>query len=334
MEDSLTVTDYCAVAKRLVREMRVRKKVNAVIGLTHLFMAQDKKLAACADLDLMLGGHEHTLLQSSSNGTPIFKMTSDAREIGRFNLNFNGRTKRLESIDWEIIPVNDKIADAPEFQPVFDKYRGLLDQLAVSVGSTSVELDALSHSNRQKETNIGNFIADSYREAVKADIGFVNGGSIRADLTYSPGLLTKRAVLSILPFNNPIVKVEVTGKLLKQILEHAVARSGRGEDNEPGRFPQVSGLRFEYDTSKPAGSRITAVSVGGRPVVEESVYTIATSDFLVSRGGDGYTMFKNGKLLTEAATAPKDTDIFEAAIRNSPNGTISPVVDGRIKRLD
>lgn len=333
MEDSLTVTDYCTTAKKLVREMRIEKKVNAVVGLTHLFMAQDKKLAACADFDLILGGHEHTLLQSSSNGTPIFKMTADARELGKFNLNFNAKTKRLESFDWEIIPVTDKIADAPEFAPIFEKYRGLLEQLSVRIGATSVELDALSQSVRQKETNIGNFVADSYRDAVKADIGFVNGGSIRADLTYQPGPLTKRDVLSILPFNNPIVKVEVTGKLLKQILEHGVARSGPGEDNEPGRFPQVSGVRFTYDPSKPAGSRVSTITVGGQPLDEAKTYSIATSDFLVSRGGDGYTMFKDGKVVGPAANAPKDSDVFEAAIKNAPNSTISPTVEGRIVRV-
>ena len=334
MEDGLRVADYCATAKKLVREMRLRKKVNAVVGLTHLFMSQDKKLATCADFDLILGGHEHTLLQSSSNGTPIFKMTADARELGKFNLNFNAKTKRLESFDWEIVPVTDAIADAPEFAPVFEKYRGLLEQLSVRVGATSVELDALSQSARQKETNIGNFVADAYRDAVKADIGFVNGGSIRADLTYQPGPLTKRDVLSILPFNNPIVKVEVTGKLLKQILEHGVARSGVGEDNEPGRFPQVSGVRFEYDASKPAGSRIVSMNVEGKPVTDAAVYTLATSDFLVSRGGDGYTMLKDGKKLSDAATAPKDSDVFEAAIKNAPNSTISPVVDGRITKVN
>ena len=334
MEDSLSVTDYCSLAKKLVKEMRKKAKVNAVVGLTHLSMTQDKELAQCAQFDLILGGHEHSLLQSSSNGTPIFKMTADAREMGKFNLNFDARTKQLVSLDWEIVPVTDKIADAPEFAPVFEKYRGLLEQLAVQVGATSVQLDALSHSNRQKETNIGNFVAEAYRKAAGADIGFVNGGSIRADLTYEPGILTKRDVLSILPFNNPIVKVEMTGKVLKQILEHGVARSGPGEDTEPGRFPQVSGIRFQYDTTKPAGSRIVSVTVGGSPLDEAKTYTVATSDFLVSRSGDGYTMFKEGKVLTDAAKAPKDSDMFEAAIKSSPNATISPVLDGRIKRIN
>lgn len=334
MEESLAVTDYCTVAKKLVKEMRSKKKADAVIGLTHLSMTDDKKLAGCADFDLILGGHEHSLLQSSSYGTPIFKMTADAREMGKFNLNFNAATRRLESLDWEIVPVTDKIADAPEFAPVFEKYRGLLEQLAVPVGATSERLDALSVSCRTKETNIGNFIADAYRNSVNADVGFVNGGSIRADLTYEPGPLTKRDVLSLLPFNNPIVKVELTGKTLKAILEHGVARSAPGEDGEPGRFPQISGLRFEYDIKRPAGSRIVSVMVGGKPLDETKSYTVATSDFLVSRSGDGYTMFKDGKVLGSAATAPKDSDVFEAAIRSAPNATIAPVLDGRIKRIN
>ena len=334
MEASLTVTDYCVTAKTLVKKMRKKEKVSAVIGITHLFMAQDKKLAQCADFDLILGGHEHTLLQSSSNGTPIFKMTADGRELGKFNLNFNAGTKKFESMDWEIIPVTDQIEDAPEFAWVFDKYKSLLEQLSVKVGATSVELDALSLSNRTKETNIGNFVADSYRNAAKADVALVNGGSIRADLTYNPGTLTKRDVLSILPFNNPIVKVEITGKTLREVLEHGVARSAIGEDGEPGRFPQISGMSFKFDTTKPVGNRVSEIMVGGKPLDEAKTYTLATSDFLVSRGGDGYTMFKDAKVLLNATDAPKDSDVFEKAIKDSPNQTISPLLENRIVKIN
>lgn len=332
MEDSLQVTDFCASAKKLVKQMRKKAKVNAVVGLTHLSMAQDKQLAKCADFDLILGGHEHSLLQSSSNGTPIFKMTADAREVGKFNLSFNAATKRLESIDWEIIPVTDAIADDPEFEPIFNKYKDLLIKLAEPVGKTGVVLDALSVSNRTKETNIGNFIADSYRDAAGADVALVNGGSIRADLTYNPGVLTKRDVLSMLPFNNPIVKIEITGKTLRAALEHGVARSAVGEDGEPGRFPQVSGMSFEYDPAKPAGSRLVKVLVGGVPLDDARTYTLATSDFLVTRSGDGYTMFKDAKILTAADKAQRDSDVFERAIRTAPSTTIAPELEGRIVR--
>ena len=332
IEAHLQITDYCKTAQENIPKMRVAG-ANTIIALTHMFMTQDKDLARCAPgIDLILGGHEHTLLQSSSNGTPIFKMWADAREVGRYDLHIDKKTGKLASMDWEIIPVTDQIPEAPEFAPVVAKYKDLLDQLEIRVGATSVPLDALSHSVRSRETDIGNFIADAYRKAVGADIGFVNGGSIRADLSYNPGPLTKRDVLSMLPFNNPIVKVEVTGKTLMDILEHSVARSR--EDNEPGRFPQVSGLRFTFDADKLPGQRIVKASVNGKPVTAEARYTIATSDFLVSRGGDGYTMFKEGKVLLSAENAPKDSEVFEKAIRDSPNGTISPRVEGRIIRLN
>jgi 5'-nucleotidase len=331
METHINVTDYCEAAKQLVPAMR-DLGANVIVGLTHLFMYQDKKLAGCADFDLILGGHEHTLLQSSASGTPIFKMWADAREVGRFDLFIDKKTGKLQSMDWEIIPVTDAIPDDPEFAPVIAKYKTLLDRLEVRIGATAVPLDALSKSVRTKETDIGNFIADAYRKAVNADIGFVNGGSIRADLAYSPGPLTKRDVLSMLPFNNPIVKVEVSGKTLMDLLEHGVARSR--EDGEPGRFPQVSGLKFVFDAGKLPGQRITQASVSGKPVDVNAKYTIATSDFLVSRGGDGYTMFKDAKILIAADAAPKDSEVFEKAIKDSPNSTISPKVEGRIVRVN
>lgn len=330
MGADLNVTDYCAVARDLVPKMRAAG-ANVVVGLTHMFMYQDKKLAGCADFDLILGGHEHTLLQSSAHGTPIFKMWADAREVGRFDLYIDKKTGKLASMDWEIVPVTDAIPDDPQFAPVFDKYKDLIEKLAVKVGATSVELDALSESARTKETNIGNFIADAYRNAVGADVALVNGGSIRADLTYNPGPVTKRDVLSMLPFNNPVVKVEVTGKLLADILEHGVARSA--EDKEPGRFPQVSGMSFKFDTGKLPGQRVSNIMVGGKPLDEKKTYTLATSDFLVTNGGDGYTMFKSAKVLIPAEKAQKDSELFERAIKSAPNATISPRLEGRIVRI-
>ena len=118
------------------------------------------------------------------------------------------------------------------------------------VGRTSVDLDARSAAGRTQETNVGDFIADAFRAATGADVGLMNGGSIRADEIIGAGALTKRDVLSILPFKNKVVKVELSGATLRQVLEHGVARSA--EDAEPGRFPQVSGITFTFDADPPA----------------------------------------------------------------------------------
>jgi 5'-nucleotidase len=333
MDDYLTVKDYCETAKEFVPKMKAAG-ANAIVGLTHLSMNQDKELAKCAPFDLILGGHEHTLLQSSSNGTPIFKMAADARELGKFTLIFDPQTKNFDSLDWEIVPVTERIDEAPEFAAVYDKYKAKLLELATEVGETAVELDALSLSSRTKETNVGDYVADAYRAAAKSDVALVNGGSIRADAVFKPGTLTKRDVLAILPFNNPIVKIEISGKTLREALENGVSRSGAGEDNEPGRFPQISGMSFKFDTTRPVGSRTSAILIGGVPLDENKTYTLATSDFLVSRGGDGYAMFKGAKILVPAANAPKDSDVFEQSIKSSPNQTIAPGCESRIVKIN
>src|SRR6185503_12178387 len=121
----------------------------------------------------------------------------------------------------------------------YRKYANLLTELARPVGRTSVALDARSKENRTRETNVGNFIADAFRKATAADIGFMNGGSVRADSIIAPGKLTQRDLLSMLPFKNKLVKIEVTGATLRAALEHGVSRSTG--NTEPGEFPQVSG---------------------------------------------------------------------------------------------
>jgi 5'-nucleotidase len=279
---------------------------------------------------VIIGGHEHTLLESASGGAPIFKMTSDARELGQIDLNISKNTGAVESIDWKVIPVTAETKEDPTFASIYRKYGGLLKVLAVVVGRTAVDLDARSAVNRTQETNIGDFIADSFRASTGADVGLMNGGSIRADEIIHPGPLTERSVLSMLPFKNKVVKLELTGATLRQALEHGVARSA--EDAEPGRFPQVSGIRFTFDARRPSGSRIVNLTVNGAPLDEKRKYTLAASDYIAIDGGDGYDMFKTARLLTPRERAPFDSDVLRTAI--AAQKVIAPKTDGRLQRLD
>src|SRR6185369_1381543 len=178
----------CDTAKEVVTELH-SQGVKVVVALTHLSMREDKEVARCAGVNLIIGGHEHTLLQSHAGNAPIFKMTSDGRELGRFDLNISPATGELESIDWQVIPVDGTTPEAPEFAAVYQKYAGLLSELAKPVGSTSVALDARSFESRTRETNVGDFVADAFRKSTAADIGFMNGGPIRADNVIGPGKL-------------------------------------------------------------------------------------------------------------------------------------------------
>jgi 5'-nucleotidase len=320
--------DPAKTAVRLVREMRAQG-AQVIVAITHLNMADDKALARAAPIDLIIGGHEHSVLQSLSGRTPILKMGSDARNLGRIELNLSAGG-RLESMDWEVIPVTSGVHEDPATAAVVAEYeKQLSSELDLPVGRTRVELDARQQANRSRETNVGDFVADAYRRATGADVSLINGGSIRSNTTYGPGALSKRDILSILPFENPVVTLEVTGTLLRAVLEHGV--STIGVENEPGRFPQVSGLRFEYDARRPAGSRITSVSVNGQPLDDRNTYKLATSAFLLD-GGDGYAMFRSARVLVTPEEGPVEANVVIAALTTA--GEIAPETDGRIRRVD
>jgi 5'-nucleotidase / UDP-sugar diphosphatase len=317
----------CDTAKEVVSELH-GQGVKVVIALTHLSMREDKEVARCSGVNVIIGGHEHTLLESHAGSAPIFKMTSDARELGQIDLNILP-TGELDSIDWKVIPVDSTTKEAPEFSAIYKKYSGLLTELAKPIGSTTVALDARSAENRTRETNVGNFITDAFRKSTAADVGFMNGGSVRADGIIGPGKLTQRDLLSILPFKNKLVKIEVTGATLRAALEHGVSRSA--EDSQPGGFPQVSGIKFSFDASRPPGSRLVDVKVNNLPLDDAKKYTLTTTTFIGLDGGDGYSMFKGATVVIPPDRLATDADTVRKAFGPRP---VAPKVEGRIKRLD
>jgi 5'-nucleotidase / UDP-sugar diphosphatase len=320
--------DPCETAKQVVPAIHAQG-AKVVVALTHLSMREDKEVARCADVDLIIGGHEHSLLESQAGHAPIFKMTADARQLGRFDLNI-APSGELDSIDWQVIEVGDTTKEDPQFLLVYKKYAGLLAELAKPVGRTAVALDARSAENRTKETNVGNLVADSYRSATGADVAIINGGSIRADEIIGAGRLTIRDVLSILPFKNKLIKLEVTGAVLRAALENGVSRSA--EDSQPGGFPQVSGMRFSFDASRKAGSRVVDITVKGQPLIDSKKYSLTTTTFLAVDGGDGYSVLKGAPVITPPEKLPLDSDVFQRLIRVQK--LVRPRVEGRIIRLD
>jgi len=323
--------DPIAVGKEVSRELR-RQGVDLIIALTHLPMRDDKRLAAEADVDLIVGGHEHELLESLAGRALITKMGSDARNLGRIDLNLEKRTPargssgprfKLQSSDLQAVPVTDAIKDDPEVAAVVAEYEKQLNaSLGEVIGKTSVALDARASTVRREESNLGNFLADAYKQALGADCALLNSGGIRSDATYGPGDLTKKDVLSILPFENTLVKVRVTGALIKQLLEHGVSTAGE----EDGRFPQVSGLAFTYDGRLPVGSRVTKIDIGGKAIQPQQTYTMAVNAYLLG-GGDGYD-FKGAEILVKPEEGPVEPDVVMESIKKA--GTISPQVEGRI----
>jgi 5'-nucleotidase len=326
---NIRFVDPILTTRSIVKQMRA-KGAQIIVALTHLTMSKDKELAATGLVDVIIGGHEHELLQSMSGRTPIFKWGADARVLGRVDLNVNATTGKLTSLDWAGIPVTDATPDDKTIAAIVAGYESKVSaELDKPIGRTAVELDGRSISNRTGETNLSNFVADAFRQATKADIGFSNGGGMRANKVFSVGQLTKRDVLSMLPFENPVVKIEITGAVIKAALENGVSQVV--EESESGRFPQVSGVQFEFDGRKPVGSRVVKVLVNGQPLEEKKLYSLASTGYIAD-GGDGYVMFKSGKRLIDHESAALDALIVSNAIQTA--GEIAPKLEGRIKRLD
>ncbi len=269
--------------KKYIRELK--GKADVIMVLSHIGYAEDRKLAEeVKGIDVIVGGHSHTMLAKPADigGTIIVQAWEHAKALGVLDLTVdNGRIYGYQGRLEYIKPAaggEDKAVEA-----IVEKYRDRVSTvLDERIGTAEVDLDG--ENVRKGETNLGDLIADIMRKTSGADAAIINGGGIRTSI--NKGEIKVKDVYSVLPFDNYIVAVKLTGMQIRQALEHGVSAVERGE----GRFPQVSGLSFTYTPSAPPGSRVRQVSIGGRPLQPGLEYSVATNDFLAA-GGDGYEAF-------------------------------------------
>ena len=303
-----------------------RRGAQVVIAITHQDMEADRELGEKAPIDLIVGGHEHEPLIAESAHAIVTKAGSDARYLVQVDL-WVTREGKLVERSWTFHEVGARRAPDPAVEKLVARYTAELDrELSGTVGRTDVALDARRHIVRTQETGVGNFIADTMREALEADVAVMNGGGIRGDKVIPPGPLIRRDVYTLVPFSNAVVKLEVTGAALRQILEHGLAQA----DNQGGGFLQVSGVQVNVDGRRPAGQRIVGLEVGGKPVDPNARYSVATIDF-VANGGDGQPGFRNARRLVTSTNAPDLPTILLRTIEAKK--TIAPAVEGRLRSV-
>ena len=309
--------------------------VDIVIALTHQGLGADLELLRTVDaIDVVLGGHDHLLVARHDGRQAVMKAGSQGRHVGVLTLTIDrvegrGGVPRVVWTPGFRLRSTAGIAGDAALAAKVDGYQAHLDaSLDVVIGETATELDTRGFLSGSGETAFGNLLADAMRLATGADMALSNGGGIRGDTVYPPGTrITRKMVLTELPFGNKTVVLRLTGAQVRQALENGVSRAEHGS----GRFPQVSGLVFSFDAREPAGARVTGVTVGGVPLGDGKSYTLATNDFL-ARGGDGYAVFQAGEMLIDPASgtlmAGQLIDRIAAA------GTVAPVIEGRITRQD
>ena len=254
------------------------------------------------------------------------------------------------SIDY-VTKANVKgLAEDPATAAMVADYRlQLAPVLDVKIGSVSgvFPRGGVPPVERSGETPIGDYIADAIRTRYGTELAFIAGGNIRDTLpagnyqplntslrrpgpgTSGPYDVTMGDALTVLPFGNSLVTTSISGANVWAALENGVS----GYPVE-GRFPQISGLRFTFDPSRPKGSRILSVTkVDGSPIARDiTTYTATTIDYMLN-GGDGYA-----NVFSPSIAVVRDlfSDVFADALRRdmaTGKVTALPANDGRIAKV-
>ncbi|MFC2967292.1 bifunctional metallophosphatase/5'-nucleotidase [Acidimangrovimonas pyrenivorans] len=303
-----------------------------VIGVVQTDMSNDRKLIASHAFDVIMSGDDHLYSTYYDGITAYVETSMDARFLSPVDLTVDisekdGKRKVKWTPDFRFIDTAT-VAPDPESQKMVEGFKTKLDKsLNVEVGVTEVPLDSRRNVVRSEESAMGDLIADAMRAATGADIAITNGGGIRADRTYDAGTkLTRRDILTELPFGNVTVVTQLPGSQVLAALENGVSQVEKGA----GRFPQVSGLTMVYDPTAPAGARVASVKIGDADLDPDKLYTVATNDYMLG-GGDGYTALGGGKVLVNAGNGKLMAN--EVMDYIAKTGKVTTKVSGRIKKV-
>ena len=303
-----------------------------VVGVVQTDQENDRALIRSKAFDVVLSGDDHSYGTSYDGITAYVETSIDGRYLSPLDLTVEvGEKDGKRTISWR--PMFRFIDTAtvtpdPESQTMADGFQKMLDDtLNVEIGVTEGPMDSRRNVVRGEESAMGNLIADAIRDVTGADVAIANGGGIRADRTYDAGAkLTRRDILTELPFGNVTVVTELPGAQILAALENGFSQVEKGS----GRFPQISGMEVVYDPTAEAGSRISSVKIGTAALDPDATYKLATNDYILG-GGDGYAALGGGKMLTNTGGGNLMANDVMAYIEKSGGGTAR--VEGRIKVL-
>jgi 5'-nucleotidase len=281
---NVTFTDPIAAVQGEVDKLTA-EGVNKIIVLSHSGYEVDKRVAAgTSGVDVIVGGHDNSLLSNTLEGakgpyptmvgnTAIVQAYAYGKFLGELNVTFNDAGEIIEAVgeplimDGTVAEDEATVARIAELAVPLDEIRNKV------VASTTAPIEGDRSFCRAVECEMGNLVADAMLDRVKdqgIQIAIANGGGLRASI--DAGEVTMGEVLTVLPFQNTLSTFQVTGAAVKAALENGVSQVEEGA----GRFPQVAGLRFTLDASKPVGESVVSVEVDENgswmPLDEGKVY--------------------------------------------------------------
>ncbi|CAB3259449.1 unnamed protein product [Arctia plantaginis] len=298
--EEVTFIDFVQAGSKLASQLK-QEGCEFVIALTHMRTPNDIKLAeGCTDIDLILGGHDHVYEVLDINNRFIVKSGTDFRQFSKIRISFTGESSE---VDISEMSVTSSYAEDLVLKAKVDKYSSMIEgKMDEILGKICVPLEGRFSCIRRQECNLGNWVCDVLLAATGADLVLLNSGTFRSDQVHPAGDFTLRDLSTIIPMRDPLVVVEATGEVILQVLENSVSKYPSLE----GRFPQVAGVSFAFDPSKPAGERVAeqVVKIGDEYLQRDQKYRLAVKQYLYS-GNDGFNMLPKCKVLIPEDMCPE-----------------------------
>ena len=277
-------------------------------------------------VDVVVSGHAHSFtnaLMKNAHGHPILvtQCPNAGIAFASIELAIDRKTRDVVS---KVATIHATFADAgPGLSPAADVaelVRRADERVAPLAARVVGEAPAaISHTpNAMGESALGNLIADAQRSSLAAQIALMNQGGIRTSLDAGP--VTWGELFAIQPFSNAVVVMELSGAQVERVLEQ------QWQDPGQPHMLQVSGLRYRWDATRPAGARVHDVLVDGVALVASRTYRVAVNSFLAS-GGSGFTVLREGK---NARTGPVDLDALVSYLARLGR-PVNAVVEGRVQ---
>ena len=274
-----------------------------------------------AGADVVMGGHNHFGMEKGwrdpRTGGLLAESYYGLTHVSRIALNFDDKTGKLASSSDELVPLwTDRTGEDASVLAALKPFSALVDkEMGTVIGRSDFDLGV---STRGLDSEIGNWFADAMRRQSGADVALQNTAGIRSDL--KKGDVRIRDIFQVMPFENTLVKLTMTGDQLRRLLA----------DNLRGGFSklQVSGLRVTFrKTDK--GVEVLKLERNGAEVRPDEKLTVATNNYLTT-GGTGGQVFGEAEKSEDTMRPIRDLllkDIKENPVKALPES-------GRLVRLD
>jgi len=343
---NITIAEDVAKISEQVQKLK-GEGVNKIIALTHVGYPRDLEfIAKIPDVDVVVGGHSHTLLSNTDQKAegpyptlvdnpggykvPVVQAVQYSKYLGDLRVVFDDSGVVKESKGDPILIDSSFKPDEATLKRI-DELKAPIEALKSKVvGTSEGPIEGDRKVCRVKECSMGNLVADATLARVKdqgVTIAFANSGGLRSSI--DSGDVSMGEVLTVLPFQNTVATFQLKGEDIRAALENGVSQI----DDGAGRFMQVSGMKYSFDRSKPAGSRVTAVEVKEGdafvPLDPAKTYTVAANNY-VRTGGDGFKVFAT-KAINAYDFGPNLEEAVAAYI--TANSPYKPFTDGRITEV-